>query len=281
MGFFSDMEESYAQPEPEGRDEDQQEAVDEALDQLEAKHVQEAKAVIAEDKALAEVDVRIRKANFYRLILDNPLFDNGDAVAAEVEKEFRTFATGRLRVLMGMETEVKPQAREKTFGPDEEKVLRMLAAKILKKPALMQAELPKQTKPLPSKPALAEPTLKPVAQTQTAQPRLNQVTTPVRRGAGRPPGTGKNQVAAKVAAKLPEDVQTDENGRQFVMVERGTDDKGNARFVKVDVTPPVRAEGLKPAPMPSQEQAMMMEIIKADQVPKSGKLNEIIGKVQE
>ncbi len=282
MGFFSEMEESYSQPEVE---QDGQDAVDDAFEELETKQVQVAKAAKDEDQALAEVDVRIRKANFYRSVLNGTLFDNGDEVAAEVEKEFRAFAAGRLRVLMGMETEVKPQAPAPSqFPPDEAKVLRLWASKLLKKPTIMQVEPPKGKLPPGSMPSTAP--AKPVPQTTASvEPRLNRVNvptmTPIKRGPGRPPGTGKNQVLKKNEKALPEGVEVDENGRKFIMVERGTDEKGNARFVKMDVTPPVQIEGLKPAPMPTQEQALMMEIIKADQVPKSGDLTKIINKVQE
>lgn len=275
MGFFNDDKRDAGDS-----SELAQEAVDDAFDELETSQIQTARAAKEEDKALAEVDIRIRKANFYRLILENSLFDNGDSVAEEVEAEFRSFATGRLRVLMGMEAETKPTAQ--AFPPDEIQVLRLWASKLLKKPGIMQVEPPRQATPTLTKPSAQAPTLKPVAAGNMAAgaPKLNQVAAP-KRGPGRPPGTGKNQQANKAPAPEGQDIQTDENGRKFVMVERGTDEKGNARFVKVDVTPPVRVEAIKPAPMPSPEQSLMMEVVKADQVPKSSKLNDIINKVQE
>ncbi len=265
MPFFSDMEDSF----PAEVQEQNQNAVDNAYSELETKASQASKTISEEAKTITEVEIRLRKANFYRVVLDNPLFDNGDEIAAEVEQEFRTFAIGRLRVLMGLQAEAKTQGE--AFPPEELQVLRLWAVKLLNKPAILQVE--------PT--AVAKPTLatRPSAPAGLQAPRLNRVPTQAqpsapKRGPGRPVGTGKNQLAKKAA-------ETDENGRQFVMVERGSDEKGNAKFVKVDVTPPVRVETHKPAPMPNQETALMMEIMKADQVPKSKDLMKVINEVTE
>ncbi len=55
-----------------------------------------------ENRILSSVENRLSKANYYRLVLENPLFSDGESEAAyEVEAEFRNYALERLQVLMG------------------------------------------------------------------------------------------------------------------------------------------------------------------------------------
>ncbi len=263
MPFFSDMQDSF--PEPTQKNSNAGNAVDAAYSELEGQQQKTIQAVQEENETLTEVEVRLRKANYYRAVLDNPLFDNGDEIANEVEQEFRNFAISRLRNLLGMSVDAVSQPS--AFPPDEIEVLRLWAAKLLKKPTMMQIE-----------PA-SKPVSKPMPEFATQAPRLNRVTAPSeqphKRGPGRPPGTGKNQ---KAAQQLPPG-RIEENGRQFVEVER-TDPEGKSHMIRVDVTPPVEVPGRKP--MPSGDQALMMEIMKADQVQKQmlGKdLNKVISTV--
>src|SRR5688572_18508420 len=59
-----------------------------------------------EAETLSEVEERLVKANYYRAILDQPLFGADDSdTAADVEREFRDFALERLRILLGMQAE--------------------------------------------------------------------------------------------------------------------------------------------------------------------------------
>lgn len=208
------------------------------------------------EQELSEVEVRLRKAGLYRAVLDNSLFDNTTELAAEVESEFRSFALARLKSLLGMQNTDKPQEtgnKMLPFDENEVKVLKAWASKLLKRPATMAIE-PAQSM------VVAEPTIQTVV-TQPENQRLKQVkaTKPV---IGRP---AKN--------KLTNESKTSEN-KQFVQIEHG------GKTVNVNMTKPVDDGSRKP--MPSQDQTLMLEMQKAQEVQsRQNNLAPLIQKFQQ
>jgi hypothetical protein len=107
------------------------------------------------DDLLSEAERRYAQAQYYHLLLREQIFENDDSATAElVVEEIRGFIRERLSVLLG----VKEQKLKIEEGFDEEEVtvLKMMAAKLLKKPYL--GNLPTPAPVAPPKPK--EPSLR-------------------------------------------------------------------------------------------------------------------------
>jgi hypothetical protein len=229
----------------------------------------------SEAETLSEVEVRLVKANYYRAILEQPLFGADDSdIAYEVEQEFRAFALERLRILLGMQAEKQPE--EKPFTPDQEEVLREWADRLIVKPQLLgvaanpapQVQQATVRQPAPVAPA---PAPKPV------QPTVNQVAVPTQQAPkrrGRPPGTGKNQRAAQAPqAPLPQLTQAEiDNGVKVdaggkYMEQPGHDAiTGQPKLIKVYLQAqqtPVNDPNYKPMPMADSDTLLMKEQMEA------------------
>lgn len=107
-------------------------------------------------KSLSEVEKRLEKANCYKALLQNPLFDSGSEIAEEVESEIRDFIQKRLRILMGIEQDL--EAGSGIFTKEEVSALKHLAGRITQKAPLPQPQR-----------ALSEP---------KAPPRVNKTKVP-------------------------------------------------------------------------------------------------------
>ncbi len=226
-----------------------------------------------EAETLSEVEIRLVKANYYRAILDQPLFGADDSDAAfEVEREFRDFALERLRILLGMQAEKAPE--EKAFTEDQEDVLREWADRLMAKPQLLGV--------VPSnQPQVSMTTVRPVSQQsppRPIKPTVNQVsvaTQTVPRKRGRPPGTGKNQRLQQSQALDTQPSQThglsqseidagmkiDAEGKYFE--QNGHDQvTGQPKIIKMrvgGVQVPVNDPNYKPMPSPDSDISMMRE----------------------
>ena len=215
----------------------------------------------AEERILSEVQARLIKANYYRLILDQNLFgDAEDAIAYEVEQEFREFAVERLSILMGLKT-APALAVESRFSPEQEEALAEWANRLINKPHLLgvgnaQAQL-QQVKVQPTQQPPTPPKLTPVVTQQYQQVQ--------QRKRGRPPGTGKYQKQSSVELATPTAVKTEEVLPEGIKV----DEKGNKYFEQLDpVTnymvkmfvngqpPPVDDPNYKK--MPTEDQAIQL-----------------------
>lgn len=116
------------------------------------------------EEQMSEVEARLEMAQYYRLLLQDTIFEDPPSpeVAARVEEEIRGFIRGRMQVLVGV-GEPQPAKQQKIFTdaevqalrtiaqPDVVEALKALAAKVLKKPAILEA------KPLPVEKAKTEP----------------------------------------------------------------------------------------------------------------------------
>jgi len=149
------------------------------------------------EEQMSEVEARLEMAQYYRLLLSEPLFDDPPTpeVADRVEDEIRGFVRSRMQVLVGVGepkkveqkvfTDAEVQALRTLAQPEVQEALKALAAKVLKKPTILEAKpLPKE-KTKAEQPVLKEPILKRVgfkrrpqapAPEQAPQPR------PIQRG---------------------------------------------------------------------------------------------------
>lgn len=109
---------------------------------------------------LTEVEVRLEEANCFRALLKNSLFEEPlSPIAKRVESKIREFIKNELKDLMGLSIpkEVKNNTFVPTFSPEEEKVLKTLAAKILTRE---QATQPPAVNQVQVKTSIPEPIVK-------------------------------------------------------------------------------------------------------------------------
>lgn len=181
-----------------------------------------------------EVEARLEMAQYYRLILQESLFADAPnpSVAAAVESEIRDFIRGRMQVLVGVGSgekavkgsfsEPEIQALKTLASPDVASALKAVAAKVLKKPSLMETQAP--LAPEEKKPKVIKtPVLKKVVQ-----------------------GASKDaSIAAKQAAEIGGKKAQVQKKR---IVTEVTDD---GREIKRDLTPQARPTGpIQPIPTP-------------------------------
>lgn len=221
-----------------------------------------------EIQLLTEVESRLRKANYYRIILDQDLFEGqASEEALEVELEFRQFAYKKLTTLLGMQAE---ETSRSTFTPNEEIALKALAAKVLAaEPSLARQELPP--------PTLKKVQMAPPKPPPLVQPQLKKLTDPTalaapqkRKVAKSTPKPQKQPQAAPEVAAAPS------KPPQFLEVEvKGAD--GKMAKVQMNTQGQVRPTGIQPAPAPNPELLFAMEMARADQAEQS---NPILRQIQ-
>lgn len=200
------------------------------------------------DDQMSEVEKRLEVAKYYRLVLDDTIFNDPPnvEVADQVENEIREFVRGRMSQLVGVSEEKKAKV-ESVFSEEEITALRTiaqpevisalkaLAAKVLKKPAILDVK-PRQ-EPAPKAPAVhKEPSLKKITRpaskpTEPAQPKIV-----------RPPPARPQAQAVKKGKK------------QEKVFKTVVDESGNE--VKMDVTPQAQPVGIKPFPTPTGKAAI-------------------------
>lgn len=179
------------------------------------------------EEQMSEVEAKLEIAQYYRLILNETLFDDAPnpEVAERVEQEIRGFIRGRMGVLMGVQapeakavklfTDAEVQALRTLAQPEVQEALKALAAKVLKKPAILEAKPLTAPKPKPEQ--KLEPILRKVGQ---GQRRAQQAPQPQLK-------VGKQKKQFKTV--------TSEDGKE----------------VKMDVTPQARPTGtIQPIPTP-------------------------------
>lgn len=220
-------------------------------------------------EVLSEVEVRLAKANCYRVLLENEMFSGGDRVAAEVEREVRNFVRYRLSVLMGIREKSPPKNTAPVevklpFTDEQIEALQKLADKVLQRPSvgpppqlqpvsMQKSELAKapalQKAPAP---AVAKPKPAP-APAPTPEPEA-----PKKRGRGRPKGS-KNKPKQQAEAPVEKATKTvrkkkDPLNRPREVVK--TVNPLTGKEIVMDLTPQVRPAGpIQPLPMPKQDVA--------------------------
>lgn len=162
------------------------------------------------EEQMSEVETRLEVAQYYRLILNDSLFENppNPQVAQMVEQEIRGFIRERMGALMGVQA--PPPKVQKIFTDEEVKALRTLAqpdvkaalaalaAKLLKKPAILDpAPIPQEAPPPPAK---ATPTLKKIAR-PVGRPRKNPESVVQSAVSRQPTNRKKNQPVAPIGVR--------------------------------------------------------------------------------
>lgn len=197
------------------------------------------------DNQMSEVEKRLEMAQYYRLVLNDTIFNDPPnvEVADRVESEIREFVRERMALLVGVGEEKKPQvasvftdaeiqALRTIAQPEVVGALKALAAKVLKKPAILEAK--PIAPPTPEKPkVIKEPSLKKIVR----------------------PGTPKTETPAKatVSQPAPKPVRGKKQEKVYKTV---VDEAGNE--VKMDITPQAQPVGVKPFPTPAGKAAIEM-----------------------
>jgi hypothetical protein len=195
--------------------------------------------MVSIDDQMSEVEKRLEMAQYYRLILNDTIFNEpaNVEIADRVEGEIREFVRGRMSLLVGVGEEKKPEvlspfsdaetlALRTLAQPEVVSALKALAAKVLKKPEILDAKPRTAT---PEKPKVVrEPTLKKIIRPAPAAPQVQQEQ--IRRP---PPTQPQPQRKGK------------QQGRVMKKVQRVDGTEG-----EVDVTPPAQPVGVKPFPTP-------------------------------
>lgn len=97
---------------------------------------------------LDEAEAKLEKANCYKVLLQDTMFEDYSPATAEVEAEIRAFILKRLRVLMGIEQD--GAATSGAFSKEEVSALKHLASRVISKnPQVVAAPPVKEEKVLP------------------------------------------------------------------------------------------------------------------------------------
>ena len=186
------------------------------------------------EEQMSEVEARLEMAQYYRLLLQDSIFEDPPSpeVASRVEEEIRGFIRSRMQVLVGVGeppaskaqkifTDAEVQALRTIAQPDVVEALKALAAKVLKKPTILDA------KPLPAEKPKAEPTV--IKEPILRKRRQPNAPAPVQAAPQRTVG-GRSKPQKKVLVK-----ETNDDGKEFVR----------------DLTPQARPVGnIQPIPTP-------------------------------
>ena len=214
-------------------DEDISDVIEE-VDSPQAQIMPEPEADI--DDLMSEAEARMEVASYYRLILRETLFGDDDPnpqIADQVQQEIRKFCQTRMAALMGVGqieqkaakifTDSEVQTLRTLAQSEVSEALKALAAKVLKKPTILEA------RPLPAEKPKAVPKAEPVLRKIGQKPRPQAA--PVA-----PQRVGKQKKQYKTV--------TTEDGRE----------------VRMDMTPQAKPVGaIQPIPTPrskSQIEAM-------------------------
>lgn len=222
------------------------------------------------DEVMSEAERRFEVAQYYKLLLQDNLFQNRSEAAARVEAEIRSFIKERLGVLLGVKTapaatngftpeQVEVLTSYADLGEEAPEVLKLLMSKIAKKmdkrptkqpeePAIKLVKEP--TRPILKKPE--EPKMKRQASKEPREPQQTQT---------------KSKRNVKLFETLPDRYKDDptlkiEGNKAFVQ-SRTPDGEllwekvdGKTRPLYKDVTPAAKPVGVKPIPLPTDRAAI-------------------------
>lgn len=215
------------------------------------------------DEQMSEVEKRLEMAQYYRLLLNESLFENPSSpeVAIRVETEIRDFVRSRMSVLVGVGSE--PQKAKQLMTEDEAKLLREianpevvrvikeLASKLLKKPSIMEfrpkpMEEPKLQPKVVQEPTLRKAKTRPLQASVPPDPRSLKKALPqgsiTISGDQQPPKPIKGQRQKKVYREI-----VTEDGK----------------IIKQDVTPPAQPIGVAPLPTPRTKEQISLAMATA------------------
>jgi hypothetical protein len=170
------------------------------------------------EEQMSEVEMRLEKAYYYRMLLQQNPFDSDSPVAIEVWKDISKILRARLGELLGIVSLPLVSAVAPQFTEEEAKILKAVASKLLK-------NVEDKSKPKPKK----APSLRKVSVTEVESNKVNV----------RP--------VAKPEVKPPAVVARGRSGKSKILKKVITD---NGNEVVMDVTPQTKPTGASPLPMP-------------------------------
>lgn len=218
-----------------------------------------------------EAEKRFAKAQYYRALLTESIFEGDESpTAGQVVEEIRGFIKERLAVLLGVKPEPTHQVqRGSDFSEDETKILKQVAARLLKKPELAQPPPEPTLKKVgtPSKPSVK------AAKTAKTQARTQPVPTPKPIGNGPSPMTPAQKTAPVSKGDLHFtgeyiDIDNkryhkavDPRGEHYVGPDNqkyliGTN--GEGQYFLKNVTPVARPVGVTPVPSLTSDMMAMV-----------------------
>lgn len=270
-----------------------EEAADAAVQELEAS----GESATDEDPELADVDLRLETADYYRAILSHDFFDTASPAAQVVDREIRTFIRERLEVLLGIRShrevpaqfeEAEAEALKLLADPAVAKALAMVARGVLSKAGALKSEGP-SVKKMPTPSAKASGKIAPKRRVEAKRPPP-----PVQKARvgpkSTPPAPAKKAEPARPATVVDRSVENPESqtfishsGERVTLVEGQTVEEGGRRYVvtrngagtlyRRDVTGQVVAPGRLP-PMSEQQMSIVSQQMAESQL---SRLDETMG----
>lgn len=169
---------------------------------------------------LRAVEERLELAHYYSLLLKHSIFGDDDSEPAlKVVSEVRGFIRQRLAVLVGLQVEQAKAVAVGQFSEEEVAALKMVAAKVLKKPEIVKVPEVKQLATPKIQPAA--PALAPVAKRPVGRPKKIRLGRDV---LAQSPASPAQKAEAKPApAKKKDEIAIGDihevNGRRYKRVE--------------------------------------------------------------
>jgi hypothetical protein len=244
---------------------------------------------------LSEVERRLDKARYYRLLIDSPLFTDSTAAGEEVLAEIREFVGHRMNVLVGIEQE--KQVISDRFDDEQIVALQAMANRVLGRtsvqaitPAAPPAVRPVSVAPPapavrpvapPAQPKTAAPSPAPVAKPKPAPQPEKPAEKPAPEKKPRKKAEKKKAASSTEKSDDPihlprvKDVE-DVDIEQFAWDQKvivgnklwKVIDDGNGNRKWRDVTPIAVPQGMQPIPMPTAVHAEMHQTAQAYEIEK-------------
>ena len=180
---------------------------------------------------LTRADKRLDMAQYFRLLIDSPLFEEQNDTTRIVEKQVGIFIRGKLNELLGIERPRQEVVQQ--FTDEEADVLRAIIAKVTKTPSIVTPPTPS---PVRRQEARPQPTVRQVRAAPVKAAVAAKPTVPTAPAA-------KKTEKVKEEKKASSDIKKDKAGRLKKAV---VNEDGN--LVEIDVTPQVVPTNRVPMP---------------------------------
>lgn len=183
------------------------------------------------EEQMSEVEMRLEKAYYYRMLLQQNPFDSDSPIAIEVWKDISKILRARLGELLGIGKGPSAVPLAAQFTDEEAVILKSVAGKLLKNANVIAQPKPKKAPGL-RKVSVAEVEGKKPTMVMRQEAVMQQVVKPA-------------QPAATITARGGKAGAKNKTYKKHI-----TDD---GREVVMDVTKQVRPVGMQPMPMPNIE----------------------------
>lgn len=194
------------------------------------------------DDYMSLVDQRLEVAQYYRLLLGEPLFDKDTAASRIVEREHRAFIRERLEVLLSIRQEQPAPVPQSQFTEQEISALKVMIAKMRERGMVEAAKETPPPAPSPSRVAPIQAPA-PVARQQRPAPQVARRASPVRAPDAAP------AIEPPVAPKAQAPAQKLKKKGPAITVTKTIEDPNNpGQMVEIQVPRIQRPAGAMPFP---------------------------------